>query len=114
LKAKLDAYLAQDDKLILFGEGGMWKERVEFIFDLGIGHGGLSPFCRDYLLPVPEVMYEYSHLIRIPKGESLRQICRSIAQPCDSLKSVSRLSVALSKTKRIHDAGKTVLAILRA
>jgi hypothetical protein len=84
LKAKLDAYLGQGGKLILSGESGLWKDRPEFAFELGVDYERPSPFCPDYMLPVPdlrapfvampEVMYERSHRIRVTSGESLGQI----------------------------------------
>ncbi|MFM8716871.1 MAG: alpha-amylase family protein [Spartobacteria bacterium] len=93
LKAKLDAYIGQGGKLVLSGDSGLWKNRDEFAFDLGVEYDGLSPYHppddepnrgHDYVLPAAplratfvnglQVMYERSHRIRVTRGVSLGQI----------------------------------------
>jgi len=93
LKEKLDGFLAQGGKVILSGESGLWRDRPEFAFDLGVDYEGLSP-CHppeketsrghDFVLPLPDlrapfvnrpqIMYERSHRILATRAESLGQI----------------------------------------
>jgi hypothetical protein len=84
LKALLDAYMAQGGKMLLTGESGLWNDRAEFAFDLGVDYSGPSEFAPDFALPQPEfraefvstpvVMYLRSQRIRATSGDSLGQI----------------------------------------
>ena len=84
LKARLDEYLAQGGRLLLTGESGLWKDRVEFAFDTGADCSGPSEYSPDFILPepafradfvsTPVVMYSRSQRIRVTTGESLGQI----------------------------------------
>lgn len=84
LKARFDEYLAQGGRLLLTGESGLWKDRVEFAFDTGADCSGPSEYSPDFILPeppfradfvsTPVVMYSRSQRIRVTTGESLGQI----------------------------------------
>jgi hypothetical protein len=84
LKARVDAYLGNDGKILLTGESGLWKDREEFALDIGASQEGFSEFSPDYMLPVPEVrpgfvdspvvMYLRSRRIRATTGRSLGEI----------------------------------------
>jgi len=84
LKQKLDTFVAEGGKLILSGKSGMWKEREEFAFHLGVTLEGESPFVPDYIaaasefapgfVKTPMVMSARSQRIRVSDGTSLGDI----------------------------------------